>query len=89
MTALRANVVKALRANVPEPLKAALEQLLADNGAVTAIQNLVSANFKTPAGITAEAILGLPMAEATKGLLTGNRPLVDYLVNTAISKIPH
>lgn len=85
--AIRNKVVGALRENCPADLKESLEQLLADKDAVAAIQGLVGANLKTPAGINAEAVLGLQMPQASADLLRATPALVDYLVRTAVSKL--
>lgn len=85
--AIRNKVVGALRDGCPADLKDSLEQLLADKEAVAAIQGLVAANLKSPAGINAEAVLALPMPQASADLLRENSALVDYLVRTAVSKL--
>ncbi len=85
--AIRNKVVGALRADCPAELAGSLEQLLADKDAINAIQGLVGANLKTPAGINAEAILGLSMPQPAKDLLAATPALVDYLVRTAVSKL--
>lgn len=85
--AIRNKVVGALRDGCPADLKDALEKLLADKEAINAIQGLVGANLKTPAGINAEAILGLSMPQTAKDLLAATPALVDYLVRTAVSKL--
>lgn len=85
--AIRNKVVGALREGCPADLSSALEQLLADKVAINAIQGLVGANLKSPAGINATAILGLEMPQASKDLLTATPALVDYLVRTAVSKL--
>lgn len=85
--AIRNKVVGALRAGCPAELSEALETLLEDKAAVNAIQGLVAANLKTPAGINAAAVLGLEMPQTAKDLLVDTPALVDYLVRTAVSKL--
>jgi hypothetical protein len=85
--AIRNKVVGALRADCPSELMEALEALLADKVAVAAIQGLVAANLKSPAGITDTAILGLDMPAGSKELLAANPELVNYLVRTAVGKL--
>ena len=85
--AIRNKVVGALREQCPESLKEALEVLLADKAAIAAIQSLVGANLKNPAGITEAAILGLEMPQSSHDLLVATPDLVAYLVRTAVGKL--
>ncbi len=81
--AIRNRMVSALRERCPAPLKEALETLLGDQEAVTAIQKLATAAHAGQAGVTAESLLGLPLAPATATLLQQNPPLVTFLVAAA------
>lgn len=85
--AIRSKVVGALRAECPAELTEALEQLLADKAAVAAVQGLVAANLKSPAGITESAIMGLDVAADIKELFAATPELVAYLVRTAVGKL--
>lgn len=85
--AIRNKVVGALKESCPAELSRLLETLLADKAAINAIQGLVGANLKNPAGINAESILGLDMPQASKDLLASAPALVDFLVRTAVSKL--
>lgn len=85
--AIRNNVISSLRSNCPADLKDALEKLLADKEAVTAIQNLVMGAMKNPDRLSAEAVLALPYDEATAALLAETPALVEFLVQTAQAKI--
>lgn len=85
--AIRNKVVGALRADCPADLKDSLEKLLADKDAINAIQGLVGANLKNPAGINAAAISALTMPQDSKDMLASTPALVDYLVRTAVSKL--
>ncbi len=87
--AIRSKVISALKENCPEPLQAPLAHLLADAKAVTAIQGLVASNLSNPAGITPQALLALPLPQDMRDLLENTPALVQYLVDTALSRLPH
>ena len=86
--AIRKKVVAALEANCPPSLKEALAELLADNGAVTAIQNFVMANLKSPAAITPDALKGLEVSPAIKALFESTPRLLIYLSKVAKAGVP-
>lgn len=85
--AIRTQVIASLRSQCPAELKVALEDLLAHESAVTAIQNLVAANMKTPGAITGEAILALDLPARAREILTTTPALLRYLVDTARAKL--
>lgn len=85
--AIRAKVIATLRENCPAGLEAQLEELLANKEAVHAIQGFVASCLSRPAGVTPQAILDLPFAENIKDLLTRRPDLVQYLVQTARSRL--
>lgn len=85
--AIRNNVISTLRSNCPADLKNALETLLADKDAITAIQNLVMGAMKNPDSLSAQAVMALHFGEDTAALLAETPALVDYLVQTALAKI--
>ena len=86
--AIRKKVVAALEANCPPSLKEALAELLADNGAVTSIQNFVMANLKNPAAITPDALKGLEVSPAIKALFESTPRLLIYLSKVAKAGVP-
>lgn len=86
--AIRKKVVAALEANCPPSLKEPLAQLLADNSAVTAIQNFVMANLKNPDAITPEALKGLEVPQAIKDLFEATPKLLIYLSKVARAGVP-
>ena len=86
--AIRKKVVSALEANCPPSLKEALDKLLADKDAVTAIQNFVMANLKTPLSITPDALRGLEMPPAIKELFAETPKLLIYLSKVARAGVP-
>ena len=85
--AIRNNVISTLRANCPGSLSDALEQLLADKEAITAIQGLVMGAMKNPDTLTREAFANLPFSTGTADLLKNTPELIDYLRTTALSKL--
>lgn len=85
--AIRKQVTGALRANCPESLRTALETLLADDQAVTAIQNHIASKLKDPAAITADSLLRLELPDTARRLLSDNGELLRYLVDTARSRL--
>ncbi len=87
--AIRNNVLDTLRKNCPAGLAPVLEQLLADKEAVNGIQDWVASCFRNPDGITAEALLALPLPAAAKELLADHPELPAYLVSTALAKLKH
>ena len=86
--AIRKKVVSALEANCPPSLRDALTTLLADNAAVTAIQNFVMANLKTPAAITPDALKGLEVPSAIRELFEATPRLLIYLSKVAKAGAP-
>lgn len=86
--AIRKKVVAALEANCPPSLKEALAELLADKGAVTAIQNFVMANLKNHAAITPDALKGLEVSPAIKALFESTPRLLIYLSKVAKAGVP-
>ncbi len=85
--AIRKQVTGALRAHCPEPLRDALETLLADDQAVTAIRNHIASKLKDPAAITADSLLRLELPDTARRLLSDNDELLRYLVDTARSRL--
>ncbi len=87
--AIRNRMVAALRDRCPAPLKDALESLLADKDAVSAIQQLATAAHAGKAEVTPETLLALPFTEATAALLQDNPRLVKFLVMAAAALQKH
>ncbi len=86
--AIRKKVVAALEANCPPSLKEPLASLLGDKDAVSAIQNYVMANLKTPEAITPDALKSLELSPATKELFESTPRLLIYLSKVARAGVP-
>lgn len=86
--AIRKKVVAALEANCPPSLKEALDTLLADNAAVSVIQNFVMAHMKDPSSITADALKSLNFSPAVAALFESTPKLAIYLSKVAKAGVP-
>lgn len=86
--AIRKKVVAALEANCPPSLKESLDKLLADNAAVTAIQNFVMANLKNPTAISPDALRELAFSPEIKALFEATPKLAIYLSKVARVGVP-
>lgn len=87
--AIRAKVITTLKENCPPPLQAGLEELLNSKESVALIQNLISSCFAHPSNLTLEALLALPFPPEIRQLLCEQPELVQYLIQTALSRLPH
>lgn len=85
--AIKKTVIATLRGSCPTHLQTQMEQLLGDAEAISQIQNFIMASMKNPAGITPEAICSLNYSQETTQLLAHTPELVQFLVQTAQSKL--
>lgn len=87
-TAIRNKIVSELKGNCPQALQEALGKLLADKEAVSAIQGLVASCLSRSSAMSPQALLNLPFADNIKALLKQRPDLVQYLIQTALSRLP-
>ncbi|MBQ8517854.1 MAG: hypothetical protein IJ498_09780 [Akkermansia sp.] len=83
--AIRKKVSATLRDNCPAELKSGLEELLADEGAVASIQQILTAGMKNPISLRPDSLKSQLLAGAAAAILEKCPGLVDYLVKTASS----
>lgn len=83
--AIRKKVSATLRDNCPADLKDGLEELLADENAVNAIQGILTAGMKNPATLRPESLKTQLLAGAAAAVLERFPGLTEYLVQTASS----
>ncbi|MBE6410877.1 MAG: hypothetical protein E7034_09835 [Akkermansiaceae bacterium] len=83
--AIRKKVSATLRENCPVDLKSGLEDLLADEGAIGAIQKILTAGMKNPISLRPDSLKSQLLASAAAAILEKCPGLVDYLVKTASS----
>lgn len=83
--AIRKKVSATLRENCPADLKSGLEDLLADEGAIGAIQKILTAGMKNPISLRPDSLKAQLLASAAAAALEKCPGLVDYLVQTASS----
>lgn len=83
--AIRKKVSATLRENCPVDLKSGLEDLLADEGAISAIQKILTAGMKNPISLRPDSLKAQLLASAAAAILEKCPGLTDYLVKTASS----
>lgn len=83
--AIRKKVSATLRENCPAELKSALEELLGNENAVSAIQGILTAGMKNPISLRPDSLKSQLMESAASAVLQQFPGLLDYLVQTASS----
>lgn len=83
--AIRKKVSTTLRDNCPAELKVGLEELLGNENAVGAIQNILTTGMKNPLSLRPDSLRSQLAASAAAAILQKFPGLSDYLVQTASS----